>query len=83
MAIGNPLGKNNSIGDAINWTVLLQAVPNEENLHVISEDGDYYSSINKDAVHPFLEDEWHLDKAPARRYATDKRTEFVNLGGLG
>ncbi len=62
MAIGNPPGKNNSIGDAINWTVLLQAVPNEENLHVISEDGDYYSSINEDAVSPFLEDEWKKKK---------------------
>lgn len=62
VAIGNPPGKNNSIGDAINWTVLLQAVPNEENLHVISEDGDYYSSINEDAVHPFLEDEWKKKK---------------------
>lgn len=62
MAIGNPPGKNNSIGDAINWTVLLQSVPSEENLHVISEDGDYYSCINEDAVHPFLEDEWKRKK---------------------
>jgi predicted nucleic acid-binding protein len=62
MAIGNPPGKNNSIGDSINWTVLLQSVPNEENLHVISEDGDYYSSINEEAVHPFLEEEWKKKK---------------------
>lgn len=62
MAIGNPPGKNGSIGDAINWTVLLQSVPNEEDLHVISEDGDYYSCINEDAAHPFLEDEWKREK---------------------
>jgi predicted nucleic acid-binding protein len=62
MAIGNPPGKNGSIGDAINWTVLLQSVPDEEDLHVISEDGDYYSCINEDAVHPFLEDEWKKKK---------------------
>lgn len=62
MAIGNPPGKNDSIGDAINWTVLLQSVPNGEDLHVISEDGDYYSTINEDAVHPFLEEEWKKTK---------------------
>lgn len=62
IAIGNPPGKNGSIGDAINWTVLLQSVPNDEDLHVISEDGDYYSCINEDAVHPFLEEEWKRKK---------------------
>lgn len=57
-AIGNPPGKNKSIGDAINWSMLLQAVPDNEHLHIISADGDYYSCINEYAVHPFLEDEW-------------------------
>lgn len=71
MAIGNPPGKNGSIGDAINWTVLLHSVPEEENLHVISEDGDYYSSINEDAAHPFLEDEWkEKKKSTLRVYRT-------------
>ncbi len=63
MAIGNPPGKNNSIGDAINWTVLLESVPHEEDLHVISEDGDFYSSLNEEAIHPFLEDEWKKKKS--------------------
>lgn len=71
MAIGNPPGKNGSIGDAINWTVLLQSVPEEEDLHVISEDGDYYSSINEDAAHPFLEEEWkEKKKSTLRVYRT-------------
>lgn len=68
VAIGNPPGKNNSIGDAINWTVLLQAVPEKEDLHVISEDGDYYSSINEDAIHPFLEDEWKKKKGGVNNF---------------
>lgn len=63
MAIGNPPGKNNSIGDAINWTVLLESVPDEEDLHVISEDGDFYSSLNEEAIHPFLEEEWKKKKS--------------------
>lgn len=58
MAIGNPPGKNRSIGDAINWLLLLQSVPNDEDIHVISEDGDFYSCLNEDIVHPFLEEEW-------------------------
>jgi predicted nucleic acid-binding protein len=62
MAIGNPPGKNNSIGDAINWTLLLESVPNGEDLHVISDDGDFYSTLNEEAVHPFLEEEWKKRK---------------------
>ena len=62
LAIGNPPGKSGSIGDAINWTILLQKVPDGEPLHIISEDGDFYSSLNEAAAHPFLEEEWHTRK---------------------
>ncbi|MGB9151585.1 MAG: PIN domain-containing protein [Alphaproteobacteria bacterium] len=60
--IGNPPGKNRSIGDAINWLTLLESVPKGSDLHVISEDGDFYSILNEDAVHPFLEEEWSKNK---------------------
>ncbi|MGE0108443.1 MAG: PIN domain-containing protein [Bdellovibrionales bacterium] len=60
--IGNPPGKNHSVGDAINWTILLQSVPRGYDLHVISEDGDFYSILNENAVHPFLEEEWKKEK---------------------
>lgn len=62
LTIGNPPGKGGSIGDSINWTVLLQTVPNGEPLHVISEDGDFYSTLNEDAAHPFLAEEWQTRK---------------------
>jgi len=62
MAIGNPPGKNNSIGDAINWVLLLNSVPDGQNLHVISADGDFYSTLNEKQCHPFLNDEWHEKK---------------------
>ncbi len=62
MSIGNPPGKNSSIGDAINWTVLLSAVPDGEDIHLISEDGDFYSTINENQPHPFLDDEWSKKK---------------------
>lgn len=62
LAIGNPPGKSGSIGDAINWTILLRKVPDGEPLHIISEDGDFYSSLNEAAAHPFLEEEWRTRK---------------------
>jgi predicted nucleic acid-binding protein len=65
--IGNPPGKAGSIGDAINWTLLLQNVPDEEPLHIISEDGDFYSTLNEDAAHPFLEEEWQDRKRSSLR----------------
>jgi len=57
-SLGNPPGKNDSIGDAVNWITLLDTVPDCENIHVISEDGDFYSSLNDQLPHPFLEEEW-------------------------
>lgn len=62
MSIGNPPGKNNSIGDAINWIALLETVPEGENLHVISEDGDFYSTLDEYRPHPFLREEWKREK---------------------
>ncbi len=62
MSIGNPPGKNYSIGDAINWIALLETVPEGENLHVISEDGDFYSTLDEYRPHPFLREEWKREK---------------------
>lgn len=62
MSLGNPPGKNGSMGDAVNWLALLNAVPNGENLHVISEDGDYYSTFDENRPHPFLKQEWKKKK---------------------
>ena len=59
---GNPPGKNRSIGDAINWVTLLHLVPNKNDLHVVSEDGDYYSILDEKSAHPFLREEWNRRK---------------------
>lgn len=83
MAIGNPPGKNSSIGDAINWTILLRDVPSKEPLHIISEDGDFYSSLNEDAVHPFLEEEWKRRKdSPLYVYRTLSAFMKVHFDGV-
>jgi len=56
--LGNPPGKNHSYGDAINWEVLLETVPIREDLYFISDDKDYKSIINKNAMNSFLVQEW-------------------------
>ena len=61
-SIGNPPGKHQSIGDAINWLILLDQVPDGKNLHIISADGDFYSTLHDDRVHPFLQEEWQRSK---------------------
>ena len=60
--IGNPPGKDNKYGDAINWECLLQEVPYGEDLYIISIDKDYGSEIYKDKLNPFLESEWKIKK---------------------
>lgn len=62
MEIGNPPGKNGSLGDAINWEILLAIVPNQQDLFFITEDKDYCSPLDVDTFNEFLLDEWHREK---------------------
>lgn len=59
---GNPPGKDGSIGDAINWELLLQSVPDGEDLYLISGDQDYCSKFNEKKLNFFLEKEWKEKK---------------------
>jgi len=60
--VGNPPGKDNKYGDAINWECLLDNIPEGEDLFFISADKDYRSTLFKDEFHPFLRKEWELRK---------------------
>lgn len=60
--VGNPPGKDNKYGDAINWECLICAVPNDEDLYFISSDKDYRSEIMDDKFNPFLANEWRIKK---------------------
>jgi len=62
MASGNPPGKDRSIGDALNWILLLSAVPEGQDLHLISEDGDFYSVLDDTLPHGFISHEWTTAK---------------------
>lgn len=56
--LGNPPGKNDSHGDAINWEFLLETVPDNEDLYFISADSDYLSPLNENELSQFLHREW-------------------------
>jgi predicted nucleic acid-binding protein len=62
MEIGNPPGKKGSLGDAIIWEALLEAVPDLEDLFFITEDGDYFSPLDEEQLDPFLVQEWMNSK---------------------
>lgn len=56
--LGNPPGKKNSYGDALNWESLLETIENEEDLFFLSDDKDYFSEIDNKKFNRFLENEW-------------------------
>lgn len=60
--IGNPPGKDNKYGDAINWECLLYNVPKGEDIYFISMDQDYRSQLFDNQFNPFLKDEWNSKK---------------------
>lgn len=65
MDIGNPPGKKGSLGDAINWEILLDSVTSTEmitEVHIISDDVDYRSALDEYKINPFLNKEWNTKK---------------------
>ena len=59
---GNPPGKDNKYGDAINWECLLQNVPDQQDLYFVSADRDYASVIDDNSFNLFLQKEWQEKK---------------------
>lgn len=62
MGVGNPPGKNNSLGDAINWECLLAETRAGEDLFFVTGDKDYCSALNEDEFSDFLLTEWQQQK---------------------
>ena len=61
--LGNPPGKSSTtIGDEVNWELLLAKVPHGCDLHVITKDSDYGSKLNSGQPKVFLQDEWSKKK---------------------
>ena len=62
MDVGNPPGKKGSLGDAINWELLLKHVPDEADLYFVSDDKDYFSPLDENEFNYFLLREWEKRK---------------------
>lgn len=75
--IGNPPGKDNKYGDAINWECLLDTVPDGEDLYIISADKDYRSEFFDDTLNPFLINEWE-QKKHSKIYFYTNLVRFLN-----
>jgi hypothetical protein len=56
--LGNPPGKDASYGDAVNWESLLQAVPDGEDLLLVTGDSDYISKLDDSLLADALSQEW-------------------------
>jgi len=61
MSLGNPPGKPGSMGDRINWEILLEQIADGTDLHLISKDGDFGSPLLA-APNSYLIDEWRTKK---------------------
>ena len=55
---GNPPGKDNKYGDAVNWECLLRCCPDNEDLYLISADNDYASAADREQFNLYLKSEW-------------------------
>ena len=60
--LGNPPGKDDSYGDAVNWESLLADVPNGEDLVLVTADLDYMSKLDRVVLDEFLRTEWETKK---------------------
>tara|TARA_R110000868_G_scaffold408910_1_gene693200 strand:+ start:5415 stop:6401 length:987 start_codon:yes stop_codon:yes gene_type:complete len=87
MAKGNPPGKDDSLGDAINWELILESIPLLEDIHFITDDKDYYSSVDSSRFNIFLKKEWE-ERNSSKLFFYKKLSDFfsdnfpdINLSG--
>jgi predicted nucleic acid-binding protein len=62
MQVGNPPGKDGSLGDAISWEALLRDVQDSNDLYLIADDRDYVSTLDENKIKDFLLQEWFARK---------------------
>lgn len=66
--LGNPPGKEGSLGDAINWEGLLADVPSGTDIYIVSDDKDFRSHLSDDSINEFLYEEWFQRKEACAFY---------------
>lgn len=73
-----PPGKNNSLGDAINWEALLEAIPEGQDIFLVSEDGDFTSPLDAERLSDFLTEEW-ASKKKSKAVLYKRLSQFLSL----
>jgi predicted nucleic acid-binding protein len=73
--LGNPPGKDESVGDAVNWETLLATVDDGTHLYLVSEDKDYRSQLSEGVFNEFLRIEWETKKKSELHYYS-KMSDF-------
>lgn len=58
LEIGNPPGKNGSLGDALNWELLLAEAPISGDIYFITADRDFVSALDESKFKDYLLNEW-------------------------
>lgn len=66
--IGNPPGKKGSLGDAINWEIILENTPDGTDLYFVTDDRDFISVLNENSLKEFLIEEWKKKKQSKIHY---------------
>jgi hypothetical protein len=74
--LGDPPGKKGSIGDAVNWVLLLENIEQGKDLYLVSEDGDFASKIDRNSLSDFLNSEWE-EKKKSKVFFYNSFIEFV------
>jgi hypothetical protein len=77
--LGNPPGKKGSIGDAINWEWLLSQEMDfwEDELILISADGDFESELSKGQPREYLLREWSSKHPSSALILSKSLTDFL------
>lgn len=56
--LGNPPGKEGSMGDAVNWECILSKAPQGEDIYIVSGDKDFRSQLSEGEISEYLDKEW-------------------------
>ncbi|TGL19738.1 hypothetical protein EHQ47_16715 [Leptospira bourretii] len=75
--LGNPPGKDNSYGDALNWELLLEIVPDGQDIFFVSSDKDFKSQMNDFEFNSFLKEEWEKTKK-SQLFFYSSLNNFIN-----
>jgi predicted nucleic acid-binding protein len=78
VSLRRPPGKEGSNGDSIHWEWLLRKVEISEDLHLVSGDGDFESSVTSGLLASYLDEEW-FSKKSSKCILYRSLSEFLRL----